>query len=142
MAKTRSTFKGRPKLRAHSFRSGLEEKVSKQLEDANVPFEYEFLKLRYVVPEKEHTYTPDFRLHNGIIVETKGLFDTDDRKKMVLVKEQHPNLDIRMVFQNASSKIRKGSRTSYADWSIKEGFKWADHGRIPEAWLIEASKKR
>ena len=133
---TRSTSKSKPKSR--SYRSGLEAKVSEQLKGACVPFEFETVKLDYVVPAKERRYTPDFNLNNRIIVETKGLFDTEDRKKMVLVKEQHPHLDIRIVFQRATSKIRKGSPTSYADWCIKAGFKWADHGRIPEDWLIEA----
>jgi hypothetical protein len=80
------------------------------------------------------TYTPDFQLDNGIIIETKGMFDSEDRRKHLEVKKQHPELDIRFVFSNAKGKLYKGSKTSYADWCDKNGFLWA-HRVIPESWL-------
>lgn len=120
----------------HGYRSGLEEKVSKQLDELSVEYEYEKLKIVYEVHEKR-TYTPDFKiLSNGIIVETKGRFLGADRKKHLLVKKQHPELDIRFVFSNSKAKLSKGSPTSYADWCNKNGFKWADK-LIPEEWLDE-----
>ncbi len=120
----------------HGYRSGLEEKVSKQLDELSVEYEYEKLKIVYEVHEKR-TYTPDFKiLSNGIIVETKGRFLGADRKKHLLVKKQHPELDIRFVFSNSKAKLSKGSPTSYADWCNKNGFKWADK-LIPEEWLNE-----
>ena len=115
------------------YRSGLEVKVAKQLEEAGVKAEYETTKIKYRV-EEGHTYTPDFVLPNGIIVETKGRFVLDDRKKHLLVKSQHPHLDIRFVFTNSKTKIRKGSPTSYADWCSKNGFTYADK-LIPKEWL-------
>lgn len=118
----------------HGYRSGLEEKVSKQLEDLNIAYEYEKLKIVYEVNETRK-YTPDFKiLSNGIIVETKGRFLGADRKKHLLIKEQHPQYDIRFVFSNARAKLSKGSPTSYADWCNKHGFKWADK-LIPEEWF-------
>lgn len=120
----------------HGYRSGLEEKVSKQLDELSVEYEYEKLKIVYEVHEKR-TYTPDFKiLSNGIIVETKGRFLGADRKKHLLIKKQHPELDIRFVFSNSKAKLSKGSPTSYADWCNKNGFKWADK-LIPEEWLNE-----
>ncbi len=118
----------------HGYRSGLEEKVSAELKEKNVHFEYETKKIEYTVPEKKSKYTPDFILPNGIIVETKGRFVSADMKKHLLVKEQHPELDIRFLFQNSKNKIRKGSKTTYADWCIKHGFLFADK-TIPEDWL-------
>ena len=117
------------------YRSGLEVKVAKQLEEAGVKFEYETTKIKYRV-EEDRTYTPDYLLPNGIIVETKGRFVLDDRKKHLLVKSQHPHLDIRFVFTNSKSKIRKGSPTSYADWCNKNGFTFSDK-LIPKEWLNE-----
>src|SRR3546814_6931922 len=67
------------------------------------------------------SYTPDLILKNGIIVETKGIFDVDDRRKHELIKAQHPGLDIRFVFSRSKSPIRKGSKTTYADWCAKRG---------------------
>lgn len=120
----------------HGYRSGLEEKVSKQLEDLGVAYEYEKFKISYAVNETRK-YTPDFKiLSNGIIVETKGRFMPDDRKKHLLVKQQHPELDIRFVFSNSNAKLQKKSPTSYADWCNKNGYKWADK-LIPKEWLDE-----
>lgn len=87
-----------------------------------------------MIPESNHKYRPDFPLDNGIIIETKGLFTTEDRKKMKLVKEQHPHLDIRLVFSNAMARIAKKSKTTYAKWAEDNGFLWA-HRAIPPGWL-------
>ena len=81
----------------HGYRSGLEDRVSQQLKKLSVPVKYEELKIKYEVHDFR-TYTPDFELPNGIIIETKGRFVLDDRKKHLLIKKQHPDLDIRFVF--------------------------------------------
>jgi len=118
----------------NGYRSGLEEVIDNTLKQHSVDGEYEKHKIKYTKPATEHTYTPDFRLPNGIFIETKGRFVTEDRKKHILIKKQHPELDIRFVFQNSKNKIRKGSPTTYADWCIKHGFKYADK-TIPQEWL-------
>lgn len=133
VASRRGPNVGTPK--SLGYRSGLEVKVAKQLEEVGVKAEYETTKIKYHV-EEDHTYTPDFVLPNGIIVETKGRFVLEDRKKHLLVKSQHPHLDIRFVFTNSKTKIRKGSPTSYADWCSKNGFIYADK-LIPKEWLNE-----
>jgi len=79
---------------------------------------------------------PDFKLPNGIIVETKGRFVLADRKKHKLIKEQHPELDIRFVFSNSNTKISKKSKTTYGAWCEKLGILYADK-TIPEEWLKE-----
>nr|WOZ55694.1 endodeoxyribonuclease I [Methylophilales phage MEP434] len=121
----------------HGFRSGLEEKVAEQLREKGVKYEFEETKLKYVKPQKTHTYTPDFFLpEQNIYIESKGLFATADRQKMILVKEQHPDLDIRFVFSNANSRISKKSKTTYAMWADKNGFQWSNK-IIPQEWLNE-----
>jgi hypothetical protein len=120
----------------HGWRSGLEEKVANALTEAGIPFTYEKTKVKYIKPASEHQYTPDFVLDNGIIIETKGLFTSVDRQKHMLVKRQHPHLDIRFVFSNSKARISKASRTTYADWCNKNGYKYADKV-IPEDWLKE-----
>jgi hypothetical protein len=119
----------------HGYRSGLEDRIAEQLKSLSVPVEYETFKISYEVNEVRK-YTPDFRLPNGIIIESKGRFVTADRKKHLLIKKQHPDLDIRFVFSNSKSKIAKGSSTSYADWCEKNGFLYADK-LIPKEWLDE-----
>ena len=122
----------------YGFRSGLEEKVADYLTSKGVGFSFETMKVSYIKPETKHIYTPDFILDNGIIIETKGRWLLDDRKKHILIRKQHPNLDIRILFQNANAKIRKGSKTSYADFCEKHGIPYA-HREIPVAWLKEKS---
>ena len=60
----------------------------------------------------------------------------EDRQKMLLIKEQYPDIDFRIVFYNANQKIKKGSKTTYAMWCDKHGFKWA-HKTIPPEWIEE-----
>jgi hypothetical protein len=120
----------------YGFKSGLEENVSSQIADRGLSVEYECEEVSYIIPASEHTYHPDFRLPNGIRVETKGRFVLADRKKHLLVKQQHPELDIRFVFTNSKNKINKKSKTTYADWCEKNGFKYADKV-IPEEWFNE-----
>jgi len=116
------------------YRSGLEEDLDASLKRVGLDGEYEKHKIKYTKPETQHTYTPDFKLPNGIFIETKGRFVVEDRKKHVLIKQQHPDLDIRFIFQNSRNKLRKGSKTTYADWCIKNGFLYADKD-IPAEWF-------
>lgn len=123
---------------AKGFRSGLEDVIADQI--ASVVgrdlVEYEAFKIEYTKPERKAKYMPDFRLPNGIVIETKGRFEVEDRQKHILIKAQHPELDIRFVFSNSNSRIRKGSPTTYAMWCQKHGFKYADK-RIPAEWFDE-----
>ena len=121
------------------YRSGLEDSIADQLRHSRIKAVYEGHSIEYFIPESLHTYTPDFVLPNGIIIETKGIFDATDRKKHLLIKEQYPNLDIRFVFSNINAKIYKGSKTTHADWCKKHGFLYA-HKAIPASWFKEAPK--
>jgi len=114
------------------FRSGLEKQVAELLKELSVKFEYESTKVPY---ELQCNYTPDFLLPNGVYLETKGQFTSEDRRKMLAVKKQHPELDIRMVFQAPFNKISKRSKTTYAQWCEKNGIQWAPYHSIPLEWL-------
>jgi hypothetical protein len=131
----RNPFSKKAVADKYGFRSGLEMEIDESLKSKGIDGDYEKHIIDYVKPETKHKYHPDFKLPNGIFVETKGRFLTDDRKKHILIKAQHPELDIRFLFQNSKTKISKASKTTYADWCIKYGFKFADKV-IPEDWLI------
>lgn len=120
----------------HGFRSGLEESFIRELEEYNIEPNYESREFIYTVPESKHKYTPDFPVSPHIVIETKGRWVLEDRQKMLLVIEQYPDIDFRIVFYNANQKIKKGSKTSYAMWCDKHGIKWA-HKSIPAEWLEE-----
>ena len=128
----------RPILLEVRYRSRLEKKIADQLDNEGVEFEYETIKVPYIVPERKSKYLPDFPIkRTPILIEAKGWFKAKDRQKLVLLKEQHPEWDIRLVFQNARNKIYKGSPTTYAKWSDDHGFTWADGGVVPAKWIEE-----
>ena len=99
-----------------AFRSGLEEKVADLMVELGVKYEYESTKVPYQI---QHNYTPDFLLPNGTYLECKGYWEAEDRRKIKAVKEQHPEIDLRMVFQAPFNKISKKSKTTYAQWCEK-----------------------
>ena len=135
------TKKSNPKwvAKKYGFKSGLEETISQQIESQGIKVEYETEKVPYIIPASNHTYSPDFKLPNGIRVETKGRFVAADRKKHLLVKEQNPNMDIRFVFSNSKNKITKKSKTPYGDWCEKNGYKYSDK-IIPNEWFLEENR--
>ena len=101
--------------RKYGYRSGLEVKLATYLKEQGVLAEYESMKIEWE-DLTYRTYTPDFILPNGIIIETKGMFTTDDRRKHLAIKRQHPKLDIRFVFENGRRKLRKGAKSTYEIW--------------------------
>lgn len=128
-------------LKKKTFRSGLEDTTALQIKSKGAKLLYETSKIKYTIPESDHVYTPDFILPNGIIVETKGRFMIEDRKKHLLIRAQHPEKDIRFVFTRSATKLYKGARTTYADWCVKYNFKFADK-KIPDSWFNEQQKEK
>ena len=116
-----------------AFRSGLEEQVADLLVELDVRYDYEPVKVAYQI---QHNYTPDFLLPNGVYLECKGYFDAADRRKIRTVVEQHPEIDLRMVFQDPWKRISKTSRTTYAKWCDKHNIKWTSYSNIPIDWLV------
>jgi hypothetical protein len=119
----------------HGYRSGLEIKVKDYLKEHKVKFKYEAIKIEWE-DLMYRTYTPDFVLPNGLIIEVKGLFTAGDRRKHLAIKKQHPNLDIRFVFESSKRKLSKGAKSTYATWCEKNKFLYADR-IVPKDWLKE-----
>ena len=113
------------------YRSGLEERISKFFDKEGVTYLYEAGKYDYQLTSN---YTPDFFLKNGVILEVKGFYKPSDRRKMLAIKQQHPELDIRFVFQR-NNTLTKASKTTYGDWCDKHGFPWCIFPNIPPSWL-------
>lgn len=94
--------------------------------------EYETEKIPYLI---QAYYLPDFKvtLRDGRVfyVEAKGAgraWDSDVRRKMILVKEQHPDKQIFLVFYRDAefgAKRKNGSRQKQSDWSVKAGYPFA-----------------
>lgn len=119
----------------YGFRSGLEEDLQSQIAAAKLPVVYEQFSIPWTL-HKKCTYTPDFVLPNGIIVEGKGRFLTGDRQKHLYIKAQEPDLDIRFVFSRSKTPISKTSRTTYATWCEAKGFLFSEK-QIDTRWFRE-----
>jgi hypothetical protein len=122
-------------------KSGLEEVVFTYLKKNKLSFKYEGLKITYFQPEIKKTYTPDFPIKGSFIIETKGAFNSADRKKMKLIKKQNPELDIRFIFSNSKTKIGKKSLTTYGKWCELNNFPYhciqSTKQTFPNDWLKE-----
>ena len=115
------------------FKSKLEERVASLLEGLGVSYEYESNKVPYII---QHNYIPDFVLPNHVYLEAKGYWAPSDRRKILAVVRDNPDLDLRMVFQAPYNTISKKSKTTYAQWCEKHDIPWAAYHDIPLEWLI------
>lgn len=131
-----------------NYRSKLEERVAEQLESAGVRFTHESKWVPYVVPERTAKYLPDMVIDGtNILIECKGFFgggrqfggkssdSAKERQKLLLIKEQHPEIDLRIVFQRASTPIYPKSPTSYGKWASDHQIPWSDKGEVPQQWV-------
>ena len=100
------------------YKSNLEKQFA-----ATFKLPYESHKIKYVI---DHTYNPDWTVSDTVFLETKGIFDFDDRRKTLAIKQQHPDITVALVFQNSKAKIYKGSKTSYALWCDNHNIIWFD----------------
>lgn len=130
-------------------RSKFEDRIAQELIDHGMSFTYETYSYEYDEPLRKNLarcadcgskqllrtgwYTPDFFLANGVIIETKGRFTAADRRKMVAIQEEHPDLDIKLLFMR-NNKIHKNSTTKYSDWAEANGYDYSINEVKPE-WL-------
>lgn len=124
----------------HGFRSGLEDSVNESLQSTGLSYGYETEVITYVQPAVSRKYTPDFvmtkKAGGTMYLETKGRWVKTDRQKFDWIFDQYPDIDIRFVFQNPNAKLYKGSKTTYAQYCDKKGWKWAKKD-VPQEWLDE-----
>ena len=127
-------------------KSGLEEVIHSFLLSKDVSFSYETLRIPFDQPTQKKSYTPDFPINKSFIVETKGAFNSADRKKHKLIRAQHPEYDIRFIFSNSKTRIGKKSKTTYGKWCDLFGFKYhcihSTKKTLPDNWLKEIKEKQ
>ena len=131
-------------LKEAGVRSGLEAEAQEQLDKGGYKYGYEEVKITYTKPPSTYKLDFDVVTKSGkvLYVETKGRFMPADRTKHLLIQKQHPDIEIRFVFQNPNNKLSPKSKTTYAEWCDKHGFKWAKADKrggciIPQEWLDE-----
>lgn len=107
-------------------RNKFEYAVEKQLQLAKATFTYETEHIAYILARH---YIPDFILKTPlgkVYIECKGYLRPEHKAKLVAVKKQHPEIDLRILFY---ADIKK-----YKQWAIRNGFRYAVY-EIPEDWL-------
>lgn len=112
-------------------RNKFELRINRQLKRSKIPYGYEVERIPYVLARH---YQPDFILTTElgkVYIECKGYLRTEDKAKLKAVKQQHPEMDLRILFY--------GDRTSREKdqirWATKNGFRYAVHS-IPKEWLL------
>lgn len=111
-------------------RNKFEAATESSLKKSKVRFTYESERIPYVLARY---YVPDFIVHTGagkIYIECKGYLRPEHKAKMVAVKKQHPEKDIRILFYSKNSKSIR--------WAEKHGFIYAI-GIIPPEWLTKGT---
>jgi predicted nuclease of restriction endonuclease-like RecB superfamily len=108
-------------------KNNFEKAIDRQLRRCkDVSFKYESEKIPYILSGH---YIPDFvvKTRTGkLFIECKGYLRPEHKRKMVAVKKQHPELDIRIIFYGLNKR--------YIKWADKTGFRWAIE-KIPQEWL-------
>lgn len=137
----------------NGYRSGLELRVAEYLTKIGVKFEFEKHVIEYSRPQKypcsecgcklvTKPYTPDFWLPDyGFFIETKGKFLPYDRTKMKCVKQQHPEIDLRIHFMR-NNPLKLKTLHSYGDWADAHGYMWHvdKNGIIDPKWLSKRKR--
>lgn len=78
-------------------------------------------------------YLPDWvDEKRKIIVETKGVLTSKDRKKTLLIKKCYPDWLIIFVFGKPKNRITKKSKVTYAQWCDDNDIPWLGIGDIYE----------
>lgn len=131
-----------------TYESKFEATIAEYLDRNSCRFQYETLHLDYWIeiprgycskctatrPRINRVYTPDFILDNGVILEAKGRFTAEERKKHAALKEQHPELDIRMVFLY-DNYMNKSKKTRYSQWCKQKNIQYTVGSEIPKEWM-------
>ena len=123
------------------YRSGFEESFAFELERRKLKATYEANSIPFVTPPQKRSYTPDWKIREGVYIETKGRFTAGDRKKALWVRESNPDVTVYFLFQRGSNTLSKTSKTSYLDWCKKNDFEAADY-RDFSTWTKWFKKER
>lgn len=129
------------------YKSGFEQNIAEYLTKNKVLFTYESYIYEFYAPIRKgiclecgstgpaqiRTYTPDFFLSSGYVLEAKGKFTSKDRTKMALIKEQYPDEKFILVFQR-DNYCNRNKRSRYSDWANLNGFEFHIGWDIPSRY--------
>jgi hypothetical protein len=103
----------RPDLNDVFFRSSWEANYARILNHLGVGWQYE--PETFQVGEAE-TYTPDFRLDDGTLIEIKGWWTESGKRKVELFREKHPEFTLQTITRTEYTVLSKQYRSLIANW--------------------------
>lgn len=106
--------------------------MASALTKEGVTYRYESVTIPFTAERK---YLPDFST-KAFHIEAKGRFTASDRAKHLAIKAQHPEVEVRFVFQR-NNTLSTRTTTRYSDWCDKHGYKWCIGPDIPADWIAE-----
>lgn len=77
-------------------------------------------------------YLPDWEINPTLYVETKGYFSPRNRADLLSFREQHPGVEIFLVFSQPNNRLTSKSKTTYAAWCDKHDFRWSHIKEFPK----------
>lgn len=135
--------KALPKLDGRKAKSLFEVEVYEEAKRNAKDVKYESEWFDYI---SKHRYNPDIvmttKSGKRIYIEVKGngrSFDSTVRAKMVAMKKQHPDIDIRFIFYRDGKVGRRkkdGTFTKQSDWAARHDFPFGIK-TIPPEWYEE-----
>jgi len=85
-----------------------------------------------------HIYEPDFLVdtENGsFLIESKGFLSSSDRTKMIEVKKQNPEIEIKFIFKTVTPLIGFKKPKTNVQWAIENGFDYSVGTLINKNWF-------
>ena len=101
----------------HALRSSWEANIARLLRTKHIPYEYE--REMFDLGE-ELCYTQDFFLPNSVIVEVKGYWGSESRKKVMLLQKNHPELTVLPLDSDMYYTIQSKYSGQIAGWEGNE----------------------
>ena len=72
----------------------------------------------------ERKYKPDF-CKGGVLIEVKGYFRPGDQAKyLAVIDSLDDDKELVFVFANPDKKVRKGAKSTMADWCDRHGIRY------------------
>jgi hypothetical protein len=117
---SKTSRKSKSPKRTPKLKSKFEKRFYEEITKLGLAFDYEADSLGY---QLDLLYKPDWKVHDGLYIETKGKFDYTER-------ESNPDKEVRMVFMR-NQKLGKNSKMTYGEWCDKHGIKWSVFPKLP-----------
>ena len=131
-------LKRRSKSKKVVYKSGLERRFAELLFKNGVQAVYEARRFEFV---RVAHYSPDWEINPTLYIETKGYFSPRNRGDLLSFREQHPGVEIFLVFAQPHNRLTSKSKTTYAEWCDRHKFRYCHINKFPKFLWDNNNKK-